>query len=201
MKTTLPVIPLFLILIAVTGDCQDIPRQVGGFILGTDIRQYRNRLRETTAMPVRYKAYLVEIEIRPDAYFKSGLIAYGTCDQSEKILRIRLKYRDGSRTFYEQLLERLKKRFGEPVEWRGDPFQTVLAWKWSFIDRQQNAVSLTLQHNTKDKEQKLGNSIKLTLTSQIRKEQACHQARAATPVDPPIPSISGPVDWRLLIPE
>ncbi len=201
MKKAFSILPFFLVLITGIGLCNDAPQQVGGFCLGADINQYQTRLIASTAMPIRYQEYLSEIEIRPDQNFKSGLITYGNCDKSGKIVRIRLKYRDGGRQFYDQLLERMEKRFGDPDDWRGDPFQTVLAWKWSFKDNRNNTVSLILQHNSKDTEQKLGNSIKLTLTSQIQQEQKCQQQKESNIKEKAPPAISGPIDWRLLLPE
>ena len=53
----------------------------------------------------------------------------------------------------------------------------MVAWKWSFVDPQGNRISLTFQHNTKDEEQKMGNAIKLSLTNQLEKEQACYEAK------------------------
>ena len=61
-----------------------------------------------------------------------------------------------------------------PMDWRGDPFHVVLAWKWGFTDNDGNHISLILQHNTLDQEQKMGNSIKMTVTNWIDDEEACY---------------------------
>ena len=66
-----------------------------------------------------------------------------------------------------------KKNLGEPTEYKGDPFQTVIAWKWSFINEKKEKISLILQHNQMSEEDKIGNAVKMTLTTQLEKERAC----------------------------
>lgn len=154
-------------------EAADIPFQVGGFRLAAPIEEFRKQIKPDTALPIRYQEYLTEVEILENGHFKSGLIAYGACADPGKIVRIKLKYADDSRALYERLLNSFTKRFGKPVEWRGDPFRVKLAWKWSFKDRHNNRISLVLQHNTKDLDEKLGNAVKMTLTSQEKKELRC----------------------------
>ena len=153
----------------------DAPNQIGGFALNQDIKKFEDQVIMDTALPVRYAENFEEVEIKFTRGFKSGLIAYGTCDQPGHIVRIKLKYADSSKKFYKDLLERFKKRFGEPDEYRGDPFKIVEAWKWSFVDQQNHNISLTLQHNTKDEEEKMGNAVKLTDTTQMEKDSLCYR--------------------------
>ncbi len=138
------------------------PHQIAGFILGNSIEDYKDRIKMETVLPIRYCGYLKEVEIRDPNGFKSGLIWYGSCSATHRIVRIKIKYADSSRKFYKALLNRFEDRFGKPIEWRGDPAHIFEAWKWSFIDTDNNRISLTLQHNTKDPERKLGNCVKLT---------------------------------------
>jgi hypothetical protein len=119
-----------------------------------------------------------EVEIKPLEGIKSGLIGYATCTTPGKIVRIKLKYKDASKKFYEQLLKRIKKKFGKPDEYRGDPFHIVLSWKWSFIDQKNERISLTLQHNSMDTEQKMGNSIKIANRSAMTQDLKCYREAA-----------------------
>jgi len=153
------------------------PHEVGGFVLGKDITDFKKDVDMDTALPVRYSEFIEEVEIRDMDGFKSGLVGFGTCDAPGKILRIKLKYSDKSKKFYENLLKRFKQQFGEPDDWRGDPFHIVLAWKWSFTDKDNNHISMIIQHNTRDVEEKIGNAVKLTLTSQVGKEAACFKKK------------------------
>ena len=153
----------------------DAPHQVGGFVLNQDIKKFEDRVIMDTALAVRYAENIEEVEIKFTQGFKSGLIAYGTCDQPGHIVRIKLKYADSSKKFYKNLLKRFKKRFGEPDEYRGDPFKIVDAWKWSFVDPQNHRISLMLQHNSMDEQEKKGNSVKLTNTNLMEEDLLCYK--------------------------
>ncbi|MGD2185731.1 MAG: hypothetical protein PVI71_06370 [Desulfobacterales bacterium] len=155
----------------------EAPHQVGGFILGRNIEDYKDRVIMDTALPVRYAEYTEEVEIKFTEGFKSGLIAYGTCARPGHIVRLKLKYADSSKDFYEDLLKRFKKRFGEPDEYRGDPFHILVAWKWSFVDKQDHRISLTLQHNSMDPEGKMGNAVKITDLTLIEKDALCYKRK------------------------
>jgi hypothetical protein len=172
------IIGLTVLLLLVPGIIlAEAPSQVGGFGLNQDIKKFEDRVIMDTVLPVRYAENIEEVEIKFTQGFKSGIIAYGTCDQPGHIVRIKLKYADSSKQFYKDLLKQFKKRFGEPDEYRGDPFKIVDAWKWSFVDAQNHSISLILQHNTKDEEEKMGNSVKLTDTTQMKKDLLCYKKR------------------------
>jgi hypothetical protein len=160
----------------------EAPRHLGGFVLGAPVADFKDAVDMDTCLQIRYMEYVQEAEIRPLPGFKSGLIGFGTCADYGKILRIKLKYADESKRFFNEMMKRLRQRFGEPDEYRGDPFHVLVAWKWSFEDPQGNRVSLTMQHNTKDEEEKMGNAIKLTLTNQLEKERACYEAKKPRPI-------------------
>jgi len=155
----------------------EAPNQVGGFVLNQNIKKFEDRVIMDTALPVRYAENIEEVEIKFTQGFKSGLIAYGTCAQAGNIVRIKLKYADSSKKFYQDLLKQFKKRFGEPTEYQGDPFHIVIAWKWSFVDAQNHRISLILQHNSKDEQEKMGNAVKITDTTLIEEDHLCYKNR------------------------
>jgi len=153
------------------------PHQLGGFVLNQKINAFENRIIMDTALPVRYAENIEEVEIKPTQGFKSGLIAYGTCSKPGHIIRIKLKYADASKKFYEDLLKQFIKRFGEPDEYQGDAFKIVIAWKWSFVDEENHKISLILQHNTMDEEEKLGNAVKMTDTTLMEEDLDCFKRK------------------------
>jgi hypothetical protein len=155
----------------------DAPHQVAGFKLNGDIAAIKDYVIMETALPVRYMENIEEVEIKPIEGIKTGLIAYATCTAPGHIVRIKLKYDDSSKDFYEKLFAKLKEKFGEPDEYRGDPFHILISWKWSFVDKDRNRISMTLQHNSMDTEEKLGNAIKLTMTSLIEEDERCYAAK------------------------
>ena len=183
----------------------DVPYGVGGFKLGGNIGDLTDRVKMETAIPIRYQLYLAEVEIEFTPEFKSGLITYGTCSDAGRIVRIKLKYLDSSEGFFEELLKRIKRRYGKPSEWRGDSFGIVKAWKWSFTDKGKNRISLILQHNTRDDEEKKGNAIKMTMHNLVDEERRCYEnkenaRRTGRDAERKSKSDSDKIDWDFLIP-
>jgi hypothetical protein len=169
---------LALLLISAPGMIRaEAPHQVGGFALGQNIEKYKDRVILDTALPVRYSENMEELEIKFTQGFKSGLLTYGTCVKPGQIIRIKLKYADSSKGFYENLLKRFKKQFGEPDEYRGDPFGIFKAWKWSFVDEQNQRISLTLQHNSRDADEKKGNAVKISNITLIEGDRLCYKRK------------------------
>ncbi|MGD8290650.1 MAG: hypothetical protein PVF37_03025 [Desulfobacterales bacterium] len=164
----------------VTGICLagEAPHQVSVFVLNRDIADFKDYIIMETALPIRYMENIEEVEIKPIKGLKSGLIAFATCTAPGHIVRIKLKYRDSSKKFFENLLKQIKKKYGEPDDYRGDPFHILIAWKWSFSDKDGNRISLTLQHNAQDADEKMGNAIKLTMINLIEADQRCYNEKA-----------------------
>ena len=156
----------------------DAPQQVAVFKLNSNIADVKDYVIMETALPIRHMENIEEVEIKPIKGIKSGLIAYATCTAPGHIVRIKLKYKDSSKKNFENLLKRIKRKYGEPDDYRGDPFHILIAWKWSFIDKDGNHISLTLQHNSQDADQKKGNAIKLTMTNLIEEDRGCYKQKA-----------------------
>ena len=174
------IISLNIVVFVVAGIClaSEVPHQVSVFVLNRDIADFKDHVIMETALPIRYMENIEEVEIKPIQGIKSGLIAYASCTAPGHITRIKLKYQDSSKKFFENLLKQVKKKYGEPDDYRGDPFHILIAWKWSFIDKDGNHISLTLQHNSQDAEEKIGNAIKLTMTNLLEEDQRCYKQKA-----------------------
>jgi hypothetical protein len=154
------------------------PRKIGGFVLGTDIGAYKDLLRMETALPIRHMEYLTEVETKNIEGYKSGYVVYGTCVHPGRIVKIKLKYGIPDRWFFDELLSRFKKKFGQPSEWKGDPFQTLIAWKWSLKDAQNNPMTMILQHYSGDDEEYTrGNSLRLIMRGLIDQEHRCFEQK------------------------
>ena len=95
-----------------TGICVagDAPHQIAVFKLNSNISDFKDYVIMETALPIRHLENIEEVEIKPIEGIKSGLIAYATCTAPGHIVRIKLKYRDTSKKFYEQLFKRIKKK-------------------------------------------------------------------------------------------
>ena len=153
-----------LLLFPTTVPAKNIPVEVGGFVLGSDVTDYPD---------IEYTNFLKEVVIYDWHGFDKGIISYGICDSPGEIVKIKLKYEDSSKKFFETLLKRYKKKYGEPDEWKGDSFGILHVWKWKFTDKNNNRIQLILQHNTKNTNENLGNMVKLYCPDQIIREQQC----------------------------
>jgi len=152
------------------------PRKIAGLSLGEQIDMFVDLVQMETSIVLRDRKYLREVRIREIDGYKSGTVDFGNCSKPGQIVRIKLKYEYEDKKFYDELLERFKKRFGEPDEWRGDPFHVIITWKWSFRDENGNNISLILQHS-RDEDYKWGNSVKLTNTTLIEEERLCYEKK------------------------
>lgn len=167
------------------------PTEINGFKLGSSIEEYDF---------INSRNYLREVVIDNIGGFRRGTISYGTCERPGEILHIKLKYKDNSRKFYKELLKRYKEKFGDPNEFIGDAFGIVLAWKWRFKDKDNNYISLTLQHNQKNLNETVGNMVKLTMPDRIEAERKCFlKACEGQKIACPVNMMSD--DWENLIPK
>ena len=152
------------------------PSTMAGITLGEQIATFIDLVQMETSIVLRDRQYLREVRIREIDGFKSGTVDFGTCSKPGQIVRIKLKYEYESKHFYDELLEKFKKKFGEPDDWRGDPFHVIIAWKWSFRNEKGNRISLILQHS-RDEDYKWGNSVKITNTSLMAEERLCYEKK------------------------
>jgi hypothetical protein len=181
----------------------EAPHEIAGFALQKDIGQYKDKLSMETALPVRDMEYLTEVDVEAPPGFKSGQIVYGNCVHPGRIVKISMKYLNPDKRFFEKLLAKFKEKYGDPAEWRGDPFHVYVAWKWSFVDKQNNRISMILQHYSGDEDvYKNGNSVKLSMFELIEEERKCYQKKQPVKEMPSKASdIPVEVDLELLIPK
>nr|NJM01235.1 hypothetical protein [Desulfobacula sp.] len=201
MKKNLLVFCFLLVLFPYHSVQAKFPVHLGGFVLGEDIGQYHHLMDMETFRELPFNEYLEEGQILPQPGFKSGLVAYGTCLRPGKILRIKLKFSDSSKVFFETLLKKYREELGEPDEYKGDPFQTMVAWKWSFVNDRKEKSSLILQHNIMVDDEKMGNSVKFSLTSRIEEERECFMKKFPEKDPPQIQPQKGREDhWKSFVP-
>jgi hypothetical protein len=167
------------------------PLEINGFKLGSSIEEYDF---------IKHRNYLKEVVINDIGGFRRGVLSYGDCDRPGEIVRIKLKYKDDSYKFYQQLLKRFRDKFGKPEEFTGDAFGIVISWKWRFLDKDNNPISLTLQHNKKNLDETMGNMVKLSMPDRIEAERKCFlKACAEEEMACPVYMMSD--DWDNLVPK
>lgn len=157
---------IFILFFIIASTCiaQKVPSEVGGFALGSDVNDYPD---------VMNTNFLKEMVVTDRHGFRKGVISYGICQYTDKILKIQLKYEDRSKEYFKKLLKRYKKEYGPPHEWKGDSFGILHVWKWHFVDEEKREVSLVLQHNLRNPNETIGNMVKLTYPTMIEDERVC----------------------------
>ena len=168
---------------------QSTPSTAGGFTLNSSVDDYKIESQGH---------YLDEIIVSDIEGFRKGFITYGTCENPRKILRIKLKYDDRSYKFFQTLLKRYKELFGNKPKFSGDRFGNVKSWKWTFVNKDNQRVTLTLQHNLKDTDESIGNMVKLSLPDEMNAERECFN-KTYTPKSAK-PAQSAEPNWEILIP-
>ncbi len=169
------------------------PREIGGFRLGASIDEYDF---------ISYRNFLKEVVVQDIDGFRKGVISYGTCARPGEIVKIKLKYLDTSESFFKELLKRYKKKFGRPDQYIGDSFGIVKAWQWEFTDKQGELIRLKLQHNLKNPDEAMGNTVKLEMPNRIREERKCFNRQCEARMrmgNCPMPTPEGK-NWSNLIP-
>lgn len=175
------------------------PVEIAGFRLGDTVDKYVSRLDREITEDELVRHFLTVSALLPVAGFRSGYVTYGNCTKPSRIVRIKMNFEDESREFYERVLSTLKKRYGEPKEWRGNPFGTLRTWKWSFTDATLGDVSLILQHYSgSDDAFTKGNSIRLAAQSLAKAERDCYYAGHPERMAKIVPELPKPAFETLL---
>ncbi|MHC1711484.1 MAG: hypothetical protein AB9872_04950 [Solidesulfovibrio sp.] len=171
---------VFFSAVATTGVAlaADGPMELAGIRLGQTVDENKDKLLTDNTDRLIYRPYLGIMPVAPVAGFRSGYVDYGLCAAAGRIVRVKMNYADDSLDFFKLVLEALKKRYGEPKEWRGNAFGTLRTWKWSLKAANGQAVSLILMHYAGDDGAFTdGNSIRVAATDLVREEEACYAAK------------------------
>lgn len=173
----------------------DIPHEIGGFVLGSDITDYPD---------IEYSNFLKEVVIYDWHGFDKGILSYAICENPGEIVKIKLKYSNSSKKYFKVLFKKYKEKYGKPTKWKGDSFGILHIWKWNFLDKNNNKVHLILQHNTKNPNENNGNMVKLYLPDQISREQACFSQQCTQNISEEEKKKRierKKSDWKFLIPQ
>ncbi len=145
-------------------ETEKVPHEIAGIALGSDVNNYPDIIQNDA---------LKEVVVTDWHGFRKGFISYGTCKNINQILKMDMKYEEKTEEFYQILLRKFREQFGEPDTWSGDSFGVMKVWKWQFIDKEKNQVSLALQHNGKNSNETIGNVVRLSYPAKIEEERLC----------------------------
>ncbi len=176
------------------------PTELAGLRLGGDIAKYSSLIDQDTAAKGFFRPHLEMVALKDREGLRSAYADYGTCKNKGRIVRIKVNYRDGSLAFFEKLLEELKRRYGKPEDWRGNPFGTLRAWKWSLPAGDDRISMVLMYYAGDDGEYTEGNSLRITSRKIVEEEDRCYAEKKGD--DEPADELKRPasvseLDWLL----
>jgi hypothetical protein len=181
----------------------EAPMELAGIRLGDTVAAAGDKLRPAESGRECRLSGLGMAPVAPVAGYRSGYVDYGLCASPGRIARIKMHYADESLEFFNKILAALKKRYGEPTQWRGNAFGTLRTWKWSLTAADGTRVSLILMHYAGDDGTfTQGNSVRIAASDFIHQEQYCQEAKDATDKGAPSLEAAKPrpplnLDWFL----
>jgi hypothetical protein len=156
----------------------DAPRELAGIRLGETVEAAGPKLLAGNGPRDCRRSGLAMAPVAPVAGFRSGYVDVGECANPGHVVRIKMHYTDDSLEFFNMILAALKKRYGEPNQWRGNAFGTLRTWKWSLRAADGSSVSLILMHYAGDDGTfTQGNSIRIAASDMVRQEERCQAAK------------------------
>jgi hypothetical protein len=156
------------------------PLELAGLRLGDTATAAGAKLRLEAVAAPSGRTGLSMVPVAPVAGFRSGYVDVGQCADPGRIVRVKMHYADDSLEFFNTILAALKKRYGEPSQWRGNAFGTLRTWKWSLRAADDTAVSLIVMHYAGDDGSfTQGNSIRIAASDRARREERCVAAKKA----------------------
>ena len=156
----------------------DGPRELAGIRLGDTVDAAAGRLVDGGRNRECRRFGLSTVTVAPVDGFRSGYVDVGECAVPGRIVRIKMHYSDDSLRFFNTILAALKKRYGEPAQWRGNAFGTLRTWKWGLTTADGTPVSVILMHYAgEDGTFTQGNSIRIAVPAWVRQEQQCQEAK------------------------
>lgn len=153
----------------------EAPASLAGINLGDDYHKYEDLLRMELAGANSDAIFLDEALIRTGAIpgVRGGSIIWGNCANKDRIVRIKIKFADTSEDLFKRLLERYRKKFGQPSAYQGDSFRNVVAWEWDINDGERH-VSIVLMYSV-NPDIRPGVSIKMTDRALLDLEFSCYK--------------------------
>jgi hypothetical protein len=146
--------------------------------LGENVNKYAKLCDMEKENSMSDTPFLSAVRIKVDALpgVRGGSLNFGNCKNIGTLVRVKIKFHDRSKKFFNRLLDKYTDSFGKADSYLGDAFKNVIAWQWLFENNKGEKVSLVLMWS-RDKEVRPGVSIKMTQRSLLNEEYNCYQAK------------------------
>lgn len=178
---------------------QAVPTEIAGLRLGANAEDLRDRLDLSRMAPLWDRPWLIRANLKPTKGFAAGYVILGGCATANRVERVRLQYKDGSKARFDKLAAALTTRYGKPkVITEGDSGARGL--RWVFGPDKANGVDILLEHFDKASEETpSGNVIRFSDNRAMGQERSCHDTmlRGAPEPQPAFPLFEVDDTWLL----
>jgi hypothetical protein len=195
----------FALLLALSPVCparadQAAPSEIAGLRLGANAEDLRDRLDLSRMAPLWDKPWLIRANLKPTKGFAAGYVILGGCATTNRVERVRLQYKDGSKTQFEKLAAALTTRYGKPKSIPGEGHGAYKGLRWIFGQDKAHGVDVLLEHFEKSGEDApSGNIIRLSDNRAMDQERSCHDTmlRGSPEPQPAFPLFEVDETWLL----
>lgn len=196
----LPLVLLLILVPMVSQAAQATPSELVGISLGANAEDLRDRLDLSRMAPLWNRPWLIRANLKPTKGFTAGYVLCGGCATTNRVERIRLQYKDGSKALFDKLAATLTARYGKPERVRETTLDGYKGLRWIFGKSKKDGVDILLEHFDKGNEETpSGNIIRLSDNRAMAQERACHDTmlRSAPEPQPSFPLFTVDDSWLL----
>lgn len=176
------------------------PSEIAGIAVGADAESLRDRLDLSRLAPLWDRPWLIRANLKPTKGFEAGYVILGGCATTNRVERIRLKYKDGSLALFNKLAKELTNRYGVPTPLPGKKGSKYKGLRWLFGPNKTKGMDLLLEHfEAASGEDPAGNVIRLSDDGALAQERACYDGmvRGAPEPQPEFPLFQIDDSWLL----
>ena len=202
MHHRLPVLLALLLAVALAVPvfAAKAPTEIAGITLGADAESLRDRLDISRMAPIWNRPWLIRANLKPTKGFEAGYVILGGCATTNRVERVRLKYKDDSLALFNKLAKELTARYGVPTPLPGAKGGKYKGLRWLFGTNKTGGTDLLLEHFEKGSgEEPVGNVIRITDNGAVNQERACYDGmvRGAPEPQPAFPLFEIDETWLL----
>ncbi|EFL49921.1 conserved hypothetical protein [Solidesulfovibrio fructosivorans JJ]] len=179
---------------------QKAPTTLAGITLGADAENLRDRLDISRMAPIWNRPWLIRANLKPTKGFEAGYVILGGCATTNRVMRVRLLYADGSLAAFDKLVKGMTVRYGVPTPLPSKKSGKYKGYRWVFGSNKTKGVDVLLEHfGAAVDDGPKGNVIRLSDNRAIANEKACYDSmvRGAPEPQPAFPLFSIDQNWLL----
>ncbi len=202
MHSRLTALLALIVVLALAGPAAaaKAPSEIAGIPLGTDAESLRDRLDLSRMAPLWDRPWLIRVNLKPTKGFDAGYVLLGGCATTNRVERVRLKYKDGSMALFNKLAKELTARYGVPTPQPGGKDGKYKGLRWLFGTNKSGGTDLLLEHFEKGSgEDPAGNVIRITDNGALNQERDCYESmvRGVPEPQPAFPLFEIDETWLL----